>query len=175
MAPVIFVMSDDPAAYDEFVVAAASHADWTVTRDPDAALPLNNASRVFITAQAAASDGGAGLRSLSALLISLEANFIVGTLSSAWSRLLSDLHRLRAVPLSGGNRTEFIDIVGHLHTSADGAFVSFRGSEFQMPLDQHLHARSYARATHAAVENGRLVVVKEAGPWMEPLGSISAT
>jgi len=100
-----YVATEDPRA----VVAFQQHAEdhWVV--HSSGPFIRNNAGNVGMMDTAYNSKGNAGLQSLGALLIAMEANRYILTTGSNWSRLINEL-RKSVLDSRCGNCTKMIDL-----------------------------------------------------------------
>jgi hypothetical protein len=105
----IYLATEDPRAYEEFVAAVPNtwrvYVDRTVTEL--AAFRPHKGNRASWTTRN--TQGRAGLMTVASLLIALEANDFVLTTQSNWSRLLNDLRTMVLDPRCG-NCTNAIDL-----------------------------------------------------------------
>jgi hypothetical protein len=105
----IYLATEDPRAYEEFVAAVPHtwrvYVDRTVTEL--AAFRPSKGNRASWTTRN--TQGRAGLMTVASLLIALEANDFVLTTQSNWSRLLNDLRTMVLDPRCG-NCTNAIDL-----------------------------------------------------------------
>ena len=99
----IYLATEDPQAIREFQQDAPDH--WSIHTSG----PTNSRPKMTMLKAAAQSNGLAGLESLAALLISMEANRFVLTGASNWSRLMNEL-RKSVVDSRCGNCTRAIDV-----------------------------------------------------------------
>jgi hypothetical protein len=99
----IYLASEDPRAILEFHKAAPS--TWNIySSGPTNAVNNTHMSNVAVTSQ-----GAAGLESIAALLIAMEANRYILTTNSNWSRLINEL-RKNVVDPRCGNCTTMVDL-----------------------------------------------------------------
>ena len=105
----IYVTTEDPLAVDQFRAASASN--WIVhsSGPKNPTLAKNGNKEVKMMDAAYESKGRAGLQSLGALLISLQANRYVLATQSNWSRLINEL-RKSVVDSRCGSCTKMIDL-----------------------------------------------------------------
>lgn len=104
----IYVTTEDPLAVDQFREASA--ANWIVhASGPKNPIVAKDSKEVNMMDAAYESKGRAGLQSLGALLISLEANRYVLATQSNWSRLINEL-RKSVVDSRCGNCTKMVDL-----------------------------------------------------------------
>ena len=105
----IYVSTEDPTAVEEFQVHARkafpSQMKWSLCTSG----PKNPTTNFKMTNAAQATNGKAGLQSMGALLIALEANRYVLTGRSNWSRLINEL-RQSVVDSRCGNCTTMLDV-----------------------------------------------------------------
>lgn len=104
----IYVATEDPQAVEQFRDAAAPN--WRIhASGPKNPLTATEGEEVRMMDVAYESKGQAGLQSLGALLISLEANRYVLMTQSNWSRLINEL-RKSIVNSRCGNCTKMVDL-----------------------------------------------------------------
>ena len=99
----IYVVTEDPHAVNQF--RESSPVNWKIHSSG----PKNPTSSSSMMQAATRSKGRAGLESLAALLISLEANRYVLVSGSNWSRLIDEL-RKSVVDSRCGRCTKMIDL-----------------------------------------------------------------
>ena len=104
-----YVATEDPRAVAAFVAGAEDH--WVVhSSGPKITIENEeNARDVRMMDTAYNSKGKAGLQSLGALLIAMEANRYILTTGSNWSRLINEL-RKSVVDSRCGNCTKMVDL-----------------------------------------------------------------
>ena len=101
----VYVVTEDPNAVNQF--RESSPVNWKIHSSG----PKNPTSSSSMMQAATRSKGRAGLESLAALLISLEANRYVLVSGSNWSRLINEL-RKSVVDSRCGQCTKMIDLSG---------------------------------------------------------------
>lgn len=101
--PYLFMMTEDRSALEAVRNAVAKRGLNCTVLLYEAAVTTSGPHKMDFTPEAAEA-------SLIALILSLEANFFIGTTGSNWSRLMNELRLNRVHGLCGGECTEFIDL-----------------------------------------------------------------